>query len=136
MQHFPLESYRSQPPVKQWLAKIREAFWPGLDGSAYDLIEVRGAGLFWIREKHFPLVDVPYSSTKPSRIKFLSELANYDAYQLGLAHARQKQSAGYRKAITKDLHAFRDATSVVEEAYLKIAKEALHKEIEIETSGP
>jgi hypothetical protein len=131
-----LERYRSQPPVKQWLAKVREAFWPGLDGSAYDLIDVSGAGLFWIREKHFSLVDVPYSSTKPARTKFLFELANYDAYQLGLAHARQGQSAGYRKALMKDLRAFREATSIVEKAYLKIAKKALREELEIEASGP
>lgn len=122
-----LERYQPQPPVGQWLAKVRAAFWPELDGSAYDLLDIRSAGLFWIREKHVSLIDVPYGSKKTSQVDFLVELANYDAYQLGLAHGRQAQAAAYRKAIEKDPKAFRSATGPVEKAYLKIAEAAFHE---------
>src|SRR5262249_25090545 len=72
-------NYQAQPRVPEWLSEVRQSFWPGLDGSAYDLIDIAGAGLFWIREKHVSLIDLPYSSDKRSDIDFLEALAIYDA---------------------------------------------------------
>ena len=63
-----------------------------LDGSAYDLIDLPGAGLFWIREKRVSLIDLPDSSKKSSDIAFLDDIASYDANVLGLAHGRQASS--------------------------------------------
>jgi hypothetical protein len=82
-------NYQTQPPVHEWLSEVRQAFWPWLDGSAYDLIDLAGAGQFWIREKRVSLIGRPYSSTKRGDIDFLEDLAMYDAYLLGLAHGRQ-----------------------------------------------
>jgi hypothetical protein len=80
-------NYQTQPPVHQWLSEVRQAFWPGLDGSAYDLIDLAGAGLFWIREKHV-------------------SLAIYDANVLGLAHGRQAQAAPYHALVEGDIEGF------------------------------
>jgi hypothetical protein len=120
-------NYQAQPPVEQWLREIRQAFWPGLDGSAYDLVDIAGSGLFWIRQKEVSLIDVPYSSEKNSKIDYLDDLVTYDANQLGLAHGRQAQAPAYRAAIERDNEAFHDATASVEKAYLELAKQALAK---------
>ncbi len=119
-------NYRTQPPVHEWLNEIRQTFWPGLDGSAYDLIDLPGAGLFWIREKHVSLIDLPYSSKKSSDIAFLDALAIYDANVLGLAHGRQTRAARYRALIEKDAEAFHDATEPVAKAYLEVARESFN----------
>ena len=120
-------NYQAQPPVEQWLREIRQAFWPGLDGSAYDLVDIARGGLFWIRQKGVSLIDVPYSSEKNSKIDYLDDLVIYDANQLGLAHGRQAEAADYRAAIERDKEAFHDATASVEKAYLELAKQALAK---------
>jgi hypothetical protein len=122
-----INCYQAQPPVHIWLAEIRRVFWPDLDGSAYDLVDVRSGGLFWIREKRLALFDVPYSSEKGHQIEFLIELAIYDANQLGIAHGRQAQAAAYRSAIEKNTDAFHEATSQVEKAYIEIAKKAFEE---------
>ena len=118
-----LGNYRDQPPVRDWLNEVRRTFWPGLDGSAYDLVDLPGGGLFWLREKHVSLVDVPYSSKKSSEIAFLDELAIYDANVLGLAHGRQPGAAPYRAIVEKDAEAFHDAIKPVVKAYLELARE-------------
>ena len=120
-----IAQYCDQPAVQPWLKAIREAFWPGLDSSAYDLVELSPHGFFWIREKRVPLIDVPYSSAKPGEVEFVNELAIYDANQLGLAHGRQAQAATFRAAIEKDTDAFHQATEPVEDAYLAAARQAL-----------
>jgi hypothetical protein len=117
-------SYRPQPAVKQWLAEIRQAFWPGLSGAEYDLITLGNAGLFWIREKRVSLIDVPYSSRKKEDIKFVIDLAIHDANLLGLAHGSQEQSQGYVAAIHKDTAKFHRVTKAVERTYLKAARKA------------
>lgn len=114
--------YQPQPPVRDWLNEVRQIFWPGLDGSAYDLVELPGAGLFWLREKHVSLIDVPYSSKKKSDVAFLESLAMFDANVLGLAHGRQAQVAPYRAMIEEDPEAFHDATESVAKAYLELAR--------------
>lgn len=115
--------YQDQPPVKEWLAGIREAFWPGLRGADYDLVDIPGSGLFWIRPKKVTLINVPYTSQKKHEVQFVVDLAIYDANILGLAHGRQPQAAAYLSVIKKDSQYFHDATGEVEEAYLKLAKE-------------
>jgi hypothetical protein len=117
--------YQSQPSPQQRLKEIRDAFWPGLDGSDYDLVGLRGAGLFWIREKRISLIDLPYSSEKRKKLDFLDDLEIYDANQLGLAHGRQQNAHRYREAIKADPEAFHEATASVEKAYLAIAKKTL-----------
>jgi hypothetical protein len=117
-------NYQAQPRVPEWLSEVRQSFWPGLDGSAYDLIDMAGAGLFWIREKHVSLIDLPYSSDKRSDIDFLEALAIYDANLLGLAHGRQAQAAPYRAIVERDAKAFHDAMEAVARAYLDAARES------------
>jgi hypothetical protein len=119
-----IANYQTQPPVREWLDAVRRTFWPGLDGSAYDLVDIPGAGLFWIRDKHVSLIDVPYSSEKRSDIAFLDALACYDANLLGLAHGRQVEAAPYRAIVEKDAEAFHNATEPVAKAYLGLAREA------------
>ena len=117
--------YQPQAAPRQRLNEIRLAFWPDLDGSDYDLVEVHGGGLFWIREKRVSLIDIPYSSEKAKKLDFLGELEIYDANQLGLAHGRQPGAHHYRAAIKADREAFHHASAWVENAYLDIAKQAL-----------
>ena len=121
-----IANYQTQPPVREWLNAVRRTFWPRLDGSAYDLVDIPGAGLFWIRDKHVSLIDVPYSSEKRSDIAFLDALASYDANLLGLAHGRQAEAAPYRAIVEKDAEAFHDATEPVAKAYLDLARETFH----------
>jgi len=117
-------NYQTQPPVHEWLSDVRKSFWPGLDGSAYDLINLAGAGLFWFREKHVSLIDLPYSSKKDRDLAFLEALAIYDANLLGLAHGRQGQAAPFRAVVEKDREAFHDATEAVARAYVAIARDS------------
>jgi hypothetical protein len=119
-------SYQEQPPVKEWLSEIRQAFWPGLTGADYDLVAV-GRELFWIREKRVSLIDVPYSSDKKHDIDFVMHLAAYDANLLGLAHGAQAQSVGYSAAIHRDTSEFHQAIKDVEKAYLESAREAFER---------
>ncbi len=123
-----IANYQAQPPVHEWLNEIRRTFWPGLDGSAYDLIDLPGAGLFWIREKHVSLIDLPYSSKKNSDIAFLDDIASYDANVLGLAHGRQAEATHYRAVVEKDADAFHNATEPVAKAYLELARENFRDE--------
>lgn len=120
-------SYQAQPPVKEWLSEIRQAFWPGLTGVDYDLITIADGGLFWIREKRVSLINVPYSSEKKHEVDFVMHLAAYDANLLGLAHGSQAQGAGYRAAIHQDTGEFHEAIKAVEKAYLESAREAFEK---------
>jgi hypothetical protein len=113
--------YQPQPAPEQRLKEIRSAFWPRLDGSDYDLIDVRGAGLFWIREKRVALIDLPYSSEDKKQIDFLDKLEIYDANQLGLAHGRQRGARDYRASINTSPEAFHEAIEPVAKAYLAIA---------------
>jgi hypothetical protein len=117
--------YQSQPAPRRRLKEIRLAFWPDLDGSDYDLIEVGGGGLFWIREKRVSLIDIPYSSEQAKKLDFLEDLEIYDANQLGLAHGRQSDAHHYHAAIKADPEAFHHIGARVEKAYLDIAKQAL-----------
>ena len=117
-------NYQTQPSAHEWLSEVRQAFWPGLDGSAYELIELVGAGLFWIREKRVSLIELPYSSTKSSDIAFMEDLAMYDANLLGLAHGRQAQAVPYYDTVKSDTEAFHDATEAVAKAYLVVARES------------
>lgn len=116
--------YQSQPDPQQRLKEIRSAFWPHLDGSDYDLIDLRGAGRFWIRQKRVALIDLPYSSEDKKQIDFLDELEIYDANQLGLAHGRQRGGPDYRASIEASPEAFHDTTEPVAKAYLAIAVKA------------
>jgi hypothetical protein len=119
-------NYEMQPPVYEWLSEVRQSFWPGLDGSTYDLIDLAGAGLFWFREKRVSLIDVPYSSKKSRDLAFLEALAIYDSNVLGLAHGRQAQAAPYRALVESDTEAFHDATEAVVKAYLEAARDSFH----------
>ena len=119
--------YQPQPPVKRWLAEIRQAFWPGLTGADYDLVEIKGGGLFWIREKRVPLIDIPYSSEKKHDVEFVMSLAIYDANVLGLAHGTQAQGAAYYAAIHRAPEAFHHASKEVALAYLESARQAFKK---------
>ncbi len=116
--------YQPQPAPQQRLKEIRLAFWPDLDGTDYDLVGLRGGGLFWIREKRVSLIDVPYSSKEAKKLDFLDELEIYDANQLGLAHGRQHDAHRYHTVIKADPEAFHNATEPVEKAYLDVAKKA------------
>ena len=117
--------YQPQPPPRDRLKEIRLVFWPDLDGSDYDLVELRGGGLFWIREKRESLINIPYSSEQAKKLDFLEELVIYDAYQLGLAHGRQSDAHHYRAAIKADPEAFHHVGARIEKAYLDIAAQAL-----------
>jgi hypothetical protein len=118
-----IANYRAQSPVQEWLNEVRRTFWPGLDGSAYDLIDIPGTGLFWKREKHVSLIDVPYSSKKAGDIAFVEALARYDANVLGLAHGRQAEADPYRALVEKDAEALHDAIKPVVRAYLGLARD-------------
>ena len=121
-----IAKYRAQPSVHEWLDEVRQTFWPGLDGSAYDLVDVAGSGLFWVREKHVSLIDVPYSSRKSSDVGFVDALAAYDANVLGLAHGRQAAAARYRALIENDVEAFHDAIKPIVKTYLELARKSFH----------
>jgi hypothetical protein len=114
--------YQPQPPVEQWLKEVRDVFWPGLDGSDYELVKIAEHGWFWVRDKRVSLIDLPYSSKKNKKIEFRDELATYDANQLGLAHGRQARASAYYRAINTDTEAFRTATKEAALAYLELAR--------------
>jgi hypothetical protein len=116
--------YQPQPPVEQWLKEVRSVFWPGLDGSEYNLVNFAGDGWFWVREKRVSLIDVPYTGKKNNAIEYRDELATYDSNQLGLAHSRQAQASAYHRAIETNTEAFRETIKETAVAYLKVARKA------------
>lgn len=116
--------YQPQPAPQQRLNEIRLAFWPELDGSDYDLVELSGGALFWVREKRVSLINVPYSSKKAKKLDFMNELEIYDANQLGLAHGRQPDAHRYHTAIKADPEAFHRVSERIEKAYLDVAERA------------
>src|SRR5260370_7703524 len=115
-----IANYQAQPPVHEWLNEIRRTFWPGLDGSAYDLIDLPGAGLFWIREKHVSLIDLPYSSKKSSEIAFLDNIASYAANVLGLAHGRQAEATHHPPVVEKHPNPSPNAPAPAPNPYLHL----------------
>lgn len=115
--------YQKQPALNVWLREVRDVFWPEFDGSSYDLVEIGGT-TFWVRPKGAGLVDIPYSSEKRKKMIFASDLANYDANILGLAHGRQLAAEKYRDTILENREAFHESIEQVVEAYLAIAKKA------------
>lgn len=119
--------YQNQPATGVWLREVRAAFWPGLDGSSYDLTEIDGT-LFWVRPKGQGLVDVPYSSEKREKMEFAADLAVFDANLLGLAHGRQRESARYLEEVQSDREAFHEAVETIIQDYLKIAKRAYNRQ--------
>ena len=114
------------PKSAAWLRQVRAAFWPGLDGSVYDLVEVEGT-LFWARPKGVSIVDIPYSSEKRKKMKFAADLAEYDANILGLAHGRQRGCELYLKEIQTDREIFHEAVEKVVKDYLAIVKKAFDR---------
>lgn len=116
--------YERQLDPAKWIAEVRAVFWPGVDPSSYDLVNIPGAGLFWLRDKRVSLIDVPYSSEKDSKLQFLQELEVYDANILGLAHGSQPAGQQLRRAIEADPDAFHYALEPVVKAYLDVARKA------------
>jgi hypothetical protein len=115
--------YRPQPPIKEWLKAVRDAFWPGLEGS-YGLVRIGENSWFWQREKRVSLIDVPYSSKKTKRINFRDQLAIYDANLL--AHGRQAQASQLTwAAIKTDAEAFQLGTKRAAVAYFAFAQQKI-----------
>jgi hypothetical protein len=120
--------YQPQPERREWLKEVRQVFWPGLDGSDYDLVNIGNAeSPFWKRAKKVSLIDVPYTSGKPAKLEFLKELAAYDANQLGLAHGRQTGAKAYRKAIEKHHDGFQKAVKAIETTYIGVVTKAFEE---------
>jgi hypothetical protein len=119
-------NYQKQPAVSAWLKQVRDVFWPELDASVYDLVEVDGL-LFWKRPKGVSIVDVPYSSEKRKKMKFAADLAEYDANLLGLAHGRQRGCDLLLKAIQSDRGIFHEAVEEIVQDYLAIVKKAFNR---------
>ena len=119
-----LEKYEAQPEPEQWLSEVRAAFWPGISTENYRLVEIPGAGLFWLREKKVSLIDIPYSGDDKDDVRFRAEYSEYVANYLGLLHG--KQSAGLRllKQIEDDTDAFHEAVDEFASLYLKLVKKA------------
>ncbi len=117
-----LTYYQQQPALEQWLMGVYETFWPKFDTSEYSLIEIKGHGLFWKRQKKFSMID-----ELKDEFKTANSLAIYDANLLGLAHGRQKQSAAYLAEINRDPKAFHKAIEAAVDDYLTVAKNAYEK---------
>jgi hypothetical protein len=84
-----LSVWGEQLPRAQWVDEVRRAMWPGVSPGEYELLEISGAGTFWLREKKLTMIDIPYSNSDKKAINYVRKLANYDAYVLGQIHARQ-----------------------------------------------
>ncbi len=120
-----MSSYQEQPDVRTWLQEVRAAFWPGIDPSSYDLVDVKGGGLFWIREKKKTLLSVDYKSTDEKDVKLTKELSVYVANTLGLAHGRQAGSEKYTDVIEQNPEMFKSAIEPFVKEYLASARRAL-----------
>jgi hypothetical protein len=117
-----LSDFRKQLDTDEWLNEVREIFWPNVEPSSYDLVNVGNGGLFWIREKKIPLVDIPYSSTKQKNVQLVKDLAVFNANQLGLAHGRQSSALLYRQFIEQNRDAFHFALKSLTKDFIKSIK--------------
>lgn len=117
-----LKLYQAQPKLADWLKGVYDTFWPGLDASDYDLIEIKGAGLFWKRPKKVSLIDDLKDDSRTANL-----LAIFDANLLGLAHSKQAESTAYLAEIEKDKEAFHEAIEHAVEDYLDVVKRAYKK---------
>lgn len=114
-----LSEYKEQPPLTEWLKDVYETFWPGLQTSDYDIVEIKGVGQFWKRPKKYSLID-----DLKDKFETANELAIYDANLLGLAHSQQQQSAAYLNAIEYDPKGFHKAIENMVDDYLSFAKKS------------
>lgn len=118
-----LNEYQKQPQIGEWLQAVYDTFRPNLDTADYDLIEIKGKGLFWKRPKKISLID-----ELKDEFKTANALAIYDANLLGLAHGRQKQAAAYLAVINRNPEAFHKTVEETVDDYLSVAKRA-YKEL-------
>lgn len=113
-------SYGPQPEVSEWLRALHATFWPGVDGSSYTLVDLRGKK-FWLRDKKVDLVELPESG------RDREQASVYMAWHLGTIHGRQPQASAYREAIAQDPAAFKEAVKALKDEYLEFAEKTLRR---------
>lgn len=93
-----VEAYAPQSSIDERLNNIYEIYWPGLDSKSYTIVNLDGTR-FWMREKHEPLLDIPYTVNSDAERAFIATFANVCATALGQIHGRQKSGAELAKYV-------------------------------------
>ena len=118
-----IANYRAQPPAGEWLNEVRRTFWPGLDGSAYDLVDLPGAGLFWIRKSTCRsstcLIQAIKRRKSPSWMLWRVTMPMCWVWHTGVK-PKPLPTAPLSKKTRKHFH---DAIEPVARAYLELARE-------------
>jgi hypothetical protein len=114
-----LSAWSPQKNLDQWLKETTSVFDPQGNGQNFRIEKLSNGKIYWVREKKFTLIDIPYSADSVSEINFINDLATYAAYQLGRWHGQQTGSGKYVKAVNEDQDAFREALKEFVKDYLE-----------------
>jgi hypothetical protein len=91
------------------------------NGSAenYRIVDLSNGKAYWLREKKFTIIDIPYSADTTKKVEYIDDLANHAAYQLGVWHGQQSSAKRYVSMVSKDVDAFQEAIKVFVKDYLE-----------------
>ncbi|MCC6138725.1 MAG: hypothetical protein IT287_08835, partial [Bdellovibrionaceae bacterium] len=95
-----VEAYSSQTSITERLNAIYDIFWPDLDPETYTIVKLNNTE-FWLREKHEPLLDIPYTVNSDAERVFVATYAAACATALGQIHGRQKEGQQFAAYIKK-----------------------------------
>lgn len=122
-----VEAYSPQSSIEDRIASIYEIFWPGYDSNTYKIVSLDNQ-LFWLREKHEPLLDIPYTVNSDVERVFIAEYAAACAMALGQIHGRQKQGEKFAQHIKKiKPSGLKDVVEPITKAYLDLVESEFNK---------
>jgi hypothetical protein len=122
-----VESYSPQSSIEDRLPSIYDIFWPGYDSSSYKIVSLKDQ-LFWLREKHEPLLDIPYSANSDVERVFIAKYASACAMALGQIHGRQEQGKKFAKYIKGiKLSGLKEIIEPITDSYLDLVEAEFKK---------
>lgn len=112
-----LNGYQKQENAIDNFNHSRDFF--GYSDKELFLVKI-GDTIYYVREKKITLFDVPYDQKNKKEIKFLRDLGNWGAYQLGLMHRENPNAAEYTELVTDNPELFIEVVKDLRKDYQKI----------------
>ena len=112
-----LHEYSRQADAYERVEDLHEIYWPGINPSAYDLVEA-GGNKYWIREKKVEVLSYKNRAEE-------DEARIYIANIIGLTQAHQPEGPKLLKMIGKDPERFKDAIKKYVKDYLGLANASM-----------
>lgn len=120
-----LTHWAPQAERTQWLKDTLSIFDAETGGKNFRMVVMPDGRAFWVREKKYTLMDIPYTVDTFKEADNISYLADYAAYHLGRWHGMQAQAKDYLAKISRDPESFNEAIKEWAKDYLELAAEQL-----------